>query len=260
MARPCDQKEKLSPAELQLITRRHFFERCGVGVGTMALASLLRDGDIYAAQAAPKRDPQGAQAADPLAVKQPHFAPKAKAVIYLFMAGAPSQLDLFDYKPKLTELHGQPLPPSVTQGQRFAFIKGDAKVLGTPRKFAKHGKSGAEISDALPHLTKVADDIAIVRSMTTDAFNHAPAEIFLMTGSTQFGRPSMGSWLTYGLGSETRDLPAFVVLSSGGGTASGAANWGSGFLPTIYQGVPFRSQGDPILFLSNPKGIDARAQ
>jgi len=238
-------------------TRRHFFRDCGVGIGAMALASLLRDGDIYAARAAA---PAAADPANPLAPRPSHFAPKVKRVIYLFMAGAPSQLDLFDYKPKLIELQDQPIPPSYTESQRYAFIKKDAKLLGTPRKFARHGRSGAELSDALPHLAKVADDITIIRSMTTDAFNHAPAEILMNTGSTMFGRPSMGSWVTYGLGSEATDLPGFVVLSSGGGTSGGSSSWGSGFLPTIYQGVPFRGVGDPILNVSNPAGIDAQTQ
>jgi hypothetical protein len=238
---------------LKRTTRRHFFCQCGTGIGVMALASLLRDGDIFAANADPA-------VINPLAPKPPHFAPKAKQIIYLFMAGAPSQLDLFDYKPRLKELQGQPIPASVVGDQRYAFIKRDAKLLGTPRQFSRHGKCGAELSDALPNLAKVVDDIAIIKSMHTEAFNHAPAEIFLQTGSQQFGRPSMGSWLTYGLGSEATDLPGFVVLSTGGGASGGASSWGSGFLPTTYQGVPFRGSGDPILSLSNPAGIDAQTQ
>jgi hypothetical protein len=244
------------PETTNLVTRRHFFRGCGVGMGAMALASLLGEGEALAAGA----KAAGMSRRDPLAPRRPHFAPKVKRVIYLFMAGSPSQLDLFDYKPVLQKHQGEVIPAEYTKGQRYAFIKPDAKMLGTPRKFAKHGQSGAEISDALPHLAKVVDDIAIVKSMTTDAFNHAPAEILLMTGSTQFGRPSMGSWVTYGLGCETRDLPAFVVLSTGGGASGGAASWGSGFLPSVYQGVPFRGQGDPILFLSNPHGITREIQ
>jgi uncharacterized protein (DUF1501 family) len=240
---------------LRAITRRHFFCQCGTGIGVMALASLLRQGDILAATPKTIGD-----AANPLAPRPPHFPAKATRIIYLFMAGAPSQLDLFDYKPRLRELHGQPIPASVVGDQRYAFIKRDAKLQATPRQFARHGKCGAEISDAMPQLAKVADDLCIIRSMTTDAFNHAPAEIFLQTGSQQFGRPSMGSWLTYGLGSEAEDLPGFVVLSTGGGASGGASSWGSGFLPTVYQGVPFRSSGEPILSLSNPPGIDAEAQ
>ena len=216
----------------------------------MALASLLNE-KLFAgvpAHAVP----------NPLTPKAPHFPAKAKRVIYLFMEGAPSQLDLFDYKPKLVELNMKPVPEEVVKGERFAFIKGVPKLLGTVWKFKKHGQSGAELSELLPHLAEVADDITIIRSMVTDAFNHAPAQIFLNTGSTQIGRPSMGSWLNYGLGSECQDLPGFVVLLSGGGQPSGGtACWSSGFLPTVYQGVQFRSQGDPILFVSNPPGMDA---
>ena len=249
-------------------TRRHFFRDCGLGIGTMALAALLRDGDIYAAHAAKSKRKRKAKAAagepfetfNPLAPRPPHFEPKVKRIIYLFMAGAPSQLDLFDYKPKLVELSGEPIPPSYTKNQRYAFIKRDAKMLGTPRQFARHGQHGVELSDALPHLATVADDITVIKSMTTTAFNHAPAQILMNTGSTMLGRPSMGAWFTYGLGSEANDLPGFVVLSSGGGTSGGASNWGSGFLPTLYQGVPFRGVGDPILNLSNPKGVDVKTQ
>ena len=183
---------------------------------------------------------------------------RAKAVIHLFMAGAPSHLDLFDYKPKLAEFEGKPIPPEVIGGQRYAFIRADAAALGPRFKFTKHGQCGAEIADVLPHLAGVVDDICLVRSMHTDQFNHAPAQIFLNTGFSQPGRPSMGSWVTYGLGAETRDLPAFVVMSTGTGISGGAANWSSGFLPTVYAGVRFRNQGDPILDVSSPAGIDAR--
>ena len=223
-------------------TRRHFFARSATGLGSLALASLL-NGNLFAAD---KATPLGT-----------HFAPRAKRVIYLFMNGAPSQLDLFDPKPKLVEHNGKPIPEEFTQGERFAFIKGTPKLLGSPFKFARHGKSGLEVSELFPHLARVADDLAVVRSGVTDAFNHAPAQIFLNTGSTQIGRPSMGSWLTYGLGSESEDLPGFVVLQSGGGQPDGGTScWSSGFLPTRFQGVPFRSQGDPVLFLSNPRGMD----
>ncbi len=199
--------------------------------------------------------------ANPLAPKAPHFAPKAKRVIYLFMAGAPSHLDLFDYKPQLAKFSGTLPPAELLKGYRAAFINPQSKLLGPKFKFAKYGKSGAELSELLPNLAQVVDDIAIVKSMKTDAFNHAPAQIFLNTGSQQFGRPSIGAWTTYGLGSETSDLPAFVVFSSGPkGTSGGSSNWGSGFLPSVYQGVLFRSQGDPILYLSNPKGVDAEMQ
>ncbi|WP_435016244.1 DUF1501 domain-containing protein [Tundrisphaera sp. TA3] len=235
----------MEPARDPLLatTRRHFFSRSASGIGGLALASLMNRG-LFAGDAA---GPIGT-----------HFAPKAKRVIYLFMAGAPSHLDLLDNKPKLVEHNGQPIPDEFTKGERFAFIKGTPKLLGSPHKYEKHGQSGAEISALLPHLAKIADDIAIVRSGVTDAFNHAPAQIFLNTGSTQIGRPSMGAWLTYGLGSESEDLPGFVVLQSGGGQPDGGTScWSSGFLPTRFQGVPFRSQGDPVLFLSNPKGMDA---
>jgi len=195
-----------------------------------------------------------------MAVKPPHFSPKAKHVIHLFMAGAPSQLDLFDYKPKLAELEGQPIPPSIIGNQRYAFIRHDAAVLGPRYKFSKHGQCGAELSEMLPHLATVVDDICLIKSVRTDQFNHAPAQLFFNTGFSQPGRPSLGSWVTYGLGAETSDLPAFIVMSTGAGISGGAANWSSGFLPTVYTGVRFRNQGDPILNVSSPKGIDARLQ
>jgi len=237
------------------ITRRHFFKECGVGVGKIALASLLTDAfasGVSVAAALP--------AANPMAVKPPHFSPKAKHVIHLFMAGAPSQLDLFDYKPKLAELEGQPIPPSIIGNQRYAFIRHDAAVLGPRYKFSKHGQCGAELSEMLPHLATVVDDICLIKSVRTDQFNHAPAQLFFNTGFSQPGRPSLGSWVTYGLGAETSDLPAFIVMSTGAGISGGAANWSSGFLPTVYTGVRFRNQGDPILNVSSPKGIDARLQ
>ena len=189
-----------------------------------------------------------------------HHPPRIKRVIYLFMAGAPSQLDLFDHKPKLTELEGRALPPSVIAGQRYAFIQPDAAVLAPRFKFKKHGESGAELSEVLPHLAKVADDLAIIRTVHTDQFNHSPAQLFVNTGSPIPGRPAMGSWLSYGIGSEARDLPGFVVLKSGGSLSGGAAMWSSGFLPGEHQGVPFRSSGDPILNVANPPGIDRQTQ
>src|SRR5207248_911835 len=201
-----------------------------------------------------------ANAPNPLAPRPPHFAPKAKRVIHLFMAGAPSQLDLFDYKPALAKLEGKPLPPSVIGGQRYAFIRPDAAVLGPRFKFAKHGRCGAELSEVLPHTAGVVDDICIVKSVHTDQFNHAPAQLFLNTGFAQPGRPSIGSWVTYGLGAETSGLPAFVVMSTGAGISGGAANWSSGFLPTVYAGVRIRNQGDPILDVTSPPGVDARLQ
>ncbi|HIG28200.1 MAG TPA: DUF1501 domain-containing protein [Verrucomicrobiales bacterium] len=244
----------MSIEQLQQRTRRHFFKDCGIGVGRIALASLL--GNTLT-------DPSRAFSANNESPSSPHpthFAPKAKRVIYLFMAGAPSQLDLFDYKPKLAELEGKPIPPSVIQGQRYAFIQPDAAVLGPRFSFSRHGASGAELSEMLPHLGKVVDEIAIVRSVHTDLFNHSPAQLFVNTGSGIPGRPSMGSWLSYGIGSEANDLPSFVVLKSGGSLSGGAAMWSSGFLPSTHQGVPFRSQGDPILHVSNPKGVDMQAQ
>ena len=195
-----------------------------------------------------------------LAPEKPHFAGKAKRVIHLFMAGAPSQLDLFDYKPELAKLEGKPLPPSVIGGQRYAFIRPDAAVLGPRFKFSRAGESGAEISEMLPHLREIVDDICLIKSMKTDQFNHAPAQIFLNTGFSQPGRPCLGSWTIYGLGSESQNLPAFVVMSTGAGISGGSANWSSGFLPSTYSGVRFRNQGDPILNVTSPKGIDSELQ
>jgi hypothetical protein len=198
---------------------------------------------------------------NPLAPRGPHHEPKAKRVIFLFMAGAPSHLDLFDYKPELAKRDGQLPPADLVKDYRAAFINPSSKFLGPKYKFAKHGQSGAELSELLPQLATVVDDIAIVRSMVTDAFNHAPGQIFMNTGAQQFGRPSMGAWVTYGLGSEASDLPAFVVFSTGTkGTSGGASNWGCGFLPSVYQGVPFRNTGDPVLYLSNPPGVDREIQ
>src|SRR5437764_12718407 len=177
------------------------------------------------------------------------------------MAGAPSHLELFDNKPQLAKFDGTLPPADLLKGYPAAFINPNSKLLGPKFKFAKHGKSGAELSELLPHLAGVADDIAIVKSMHTDAFNHAPAQIFMNTGSQQFGRPSLGAWVTYGLGSESSDLPAFVVFSTGTkGTSGGSSNWGNGFLPSVYQGVSFRNVGDPVMYLSNPKGVDAELQ
>ncbi len=236
----------------QATARRWFLKECGVGLGAIALQSLL--GETQSVQAAPSL-------VNPLAPKAPHFAPKAKRVIFLFMAGAPSHLELFDNKPQLAKFNGTLPPPELLKGYRAAFINPNSTLLGPKFNFAKHGKSGAELSELLPHLATVVDDIAIVKSMVTDAFNHAPAQIFMNTGSQQFGRPSMGAWTTYGLGSESQDLPGFVVFSSGSkGPSGGSSNWGSGFLPTAHSGVLFRSGGDPVLFLSNPDGMDAKLQ
>ena len=233
---------------LQQLTRRQLFGTCGVGVGKIALASLLAGSSARASQTAAV-DGQGL-----------HHRPRAKRVIFMFMAGAPSQLDLFDYKPKLVQLGGKPLPPSVIDGQRYAFIQPDAAVLPPRFTFAKHGQCGAELSEMLPHLAGVVDDIAIVRSVHTDQFNHSPAQIFFNTGSPIPGRPAMGAWLSYGIGSNADDLPGFVVLKSGGSLSGGAAMWGAGFLPGQHQGVPLRESGDPILHIANPPGIDRRTQ
>jgi hypothetical protein len=239
---------------LQQSTRRHFFSRCGVGVGGMALASLM------ARQSA--ADPDAA-IRNPLAPKPPNFPAKATNVIFLFMAGGPSQLEMFDYKPKLTELNGQPIPDSYVAGKRFAFMDSSHRVnlLGSKRTFNQYGENGTWVSDLLPHTAQIADQLAIIKTCKTDLFNHAPAKLFMNAGTGLFGRPSMGSWVTYGLGSECEDLPGFVVLQSGPrGPRGGAVLWGSGMLPTSYQGVPLRNQGDPILNLSTPQTVPAGEQ
>jgi len=237
----------------QFQTRRQFFRHCGVGVGKAALASMIAE------------DAFSAAATEPAKARGPHHPAKIKSVIYLFMAGGPSQLELFDYKPGLQKYDNQPAPESLLKGKRFAFMdtftKEVPKMLGTRRQFQRQGKSGIYVSDCLPHISTVVDDMAFIYTVATENFNHAPAKIFVNTGFTRFGRPSMGAWVTYGIGSESKDLPGFVVLQSGPrGPRAGALNWGSGFLPTAYQGVPFRSSGDPILDLSNPKGITEARQ
>lgn len=234
-----------------LITRRWFFQQCGVGLGAIALGTLFRENG-WASPVSPT---------NPLTPKQPHFPAKARRVIFLFQAGAPSHLELFDHKPELARWNGKTPPADLVKDYRAAFINPDASLLGPKFKFARHGQSGAELSELLPHLAGIVDDIAIVKSMHTDAFNHAPGQILMSTGSQQFGRPSMGAWATYGLGSESQDLPAFVVFSTGSkGPSGGASNWGAGFLPSVHQGVMFRSVGDPVLYLSNPKGVDDQIQ
>jgi hypothetical protein len=242
---------------LLLQTRRHFFHDCAVGLGAVALASLLSDGNLFAADEA--------RFSNPLAPKPSHFHAKAKSVIYLFMAGGPSQLELFDYKPKLQELNGRPIPDSYLKNKRFAFMDSFTKqvpqLLGAKRKFARHGQCGTYVSECLPYTAQIVDDIAVVRSVATDVFNHAPAKVFMNTGSPQFGRPSMGAWVTYGIGSPSENLPGFIVLQSGPrGPRGGAACWSSGFLPTTYQGVPFRTGGEPILNLTSPQGISSARQ
>ena len=240
------------PQILQQSTRRHFFSQCGLGVGSLALASLMAE-----------RGLQAATAPGPGVMRQGVHVPRAKNVIFLFMAGGPSQLEMFDHKPRLQQLNGQPIPQSYIEGKRFAFMDSSHKVnlLASRRKFRQHGESGAWVSDLLPYTAGIVDDISIVKTCKTELFNHAPAKLFMNTGSGQFGRPSMGSWVTYGIGSESSDLPGFVVLQSGPrGPRGGAVNWGSGFLPTTYQGVPLRSQGEPILNLTTPASVDARSQ
>jgi len=225
---------------LQDLTRRHFFSRCSVGLGSLALSQLL--------------------AAD---AGKTHFPARAKRAIYLFMAGGPSQLETFDYKPKLTELNGKPIPDSYTKGKRFAFMDSSHRsdLLGPRIGFRQRGESGAWVSDYLPHLGGIVDELSIIKTCKTDLFNHAPAKLFMNTGSGLFGRPSMGSWVTYGLGSECADLPGFVVLQSGPrGPRGGSVLWGSGILPTTFQGVPLRNQGDPIVNLSTPPAISAGQQ
>ena len=236
------------------VTRRWFFEQCGVGLGRIALAGLFTGALSRSGSAAITN------ASESLIPKKSPYKGRAKAVIHLFMAGAPSHLDLFDHKPKLAEFEGQPIPPSIIGGQRYAFIRSDAAVLGPRFRFVKRGDSGTEIADILPHFGKIVDEVCLIRSMHTDQFNHAPAQIFFNTGAAQPGRPSLGSWVVYGLGAQTSDLPAFVVMSTGSGISGGAANWSSGMLPTVYTGVRFRNQGDPILDVSRPAGVSRQSQ
>ncbi|HET6883203.1 MAG TPA: DUF1501 domain-containing protein [Pirellulales bacterium] len=230
---------------LQNLTRRGFLGRSGLGLGAIALGALLNEDRAAAGTS---------EAADPLAAHPGHLQPRAKHVIYLHMIGAPSQLDLFNHQPELNARDGQTCPEELTRGRRFAFIGGELRLAGSPFKFARHGESGQEISELLPHLATVADDIAIVRSLHTEEINHAPAQMFLHTGFGRGGRPSFGSWVVYGLGSESRDLPAYVVLQSGPLGGAGTSLWSAGFLPSVYQGIQLRSSGDPVLYLSNPPG------
>jgi hypothetical protein len=233
--------------QLRDITRRHFFNRCGLGVGSLALQQILAG----ESQASVKIDP-----ANPMASRRPHHTAKAKRVIYLFMAGGPSQLDLFDHKPLLEKYSGQKPPESLMSGKRFAFLKGNETLLASPRKFGTYGQCGMTLSDLFPHHRKIVDDVCWMKGVTTDVFNHGPAKLFMNTGFQAPGRASMGSWVTYGLGSEAQDLPGFVVLQSGPrGPRGGAQLWSSGFLPTSFQGVPLRGSGDPILNLHSPAGM-----
>lgn len=231
--------DQLRRRTLETLTRRQFLRRSGFGLGSLALGALSGETPLA-------RDPLGPQA--------PHFIPRAKRIIYLHMAGAPSQLELFDYKPELHKLDGEDCPPSFLEGKRFAFIRGVPKMLGPQAEFDARGESGLFVSNRLPHFAQVVDDVTLLKAVYTDEFNHAPAQLLMHTGSPRLGRPSMGSWVTYGLGSENQDLPGFVVLVSGGKVPSaGKSVWGSGFLPTVYQGVQCRSEGDPVLFISNPE-------
>src|SRR5438552_6845009 len=241
---------------LQAATRRHFFGQCGVGVGAIALNQLLARDGVAAPVPTVKIDP-----ANPLDPRLGHFPPKVKNVIYLFMAGAPSQLELFDDKPKLRELHGKPPPQSLLEGKRFAFLKGNETLMGSKRKFERVGECGLTLSEMLPHHKKIVDEVCWLQGLTTDVFNHGPAKLFMNTGFPAPGRPAMGAWVTYGLGSESQNLPGFVVLQSGPrGPRAGASLWASGFLPTSFQGVPFRSKGDPILHLQSPAGLTPTAE
>ncbi len=224
-----------------MMNRRHFL-RAASGFGGLALRDLM------------------AADSTPFSPRTPHFPASARSVIFLFMPGGPSQIDLFDHKPELRKWHGKPLPPSVTKDLKLAFIKPNANAVASPRAFKRHGQSGAEISDLLPHTAGRADDLCILRGLHTDAFNHDPGELLLMTGSMQFGRPSMGAWISYGLGSESQNLPGFVVLSSGTGPSAGSNDWSNGFLPSAFQGTPFRGSGEPILYLSNPEGFTGEMQ
>ncbi|MDP1661755.1 MAG: DUF1501 domain-containing protein [Phycisphaerales bacterium] len=247
------QPQPRSAAELLAMTRRQLLVNCTSGIGMIALASLLRGGSGGVEAVLEAQPPAGTRIAR--GTRGLHFPPRVKRVVYLHMAGAPSQLDLFDHKPLLDRLDGKPCPADIIAGERFAFTRGTPNVLKSPFAFSQYGQGGAVISELLPHTAAIADELTVVRSMQTDHFNHAPAQLFVQTGSQLVGRPSMGSWVTYGLGSENSDLPGFVVLTSGGNPDGGAALWGSGFLPTKFQGVPLRSAGDPVLYVNNPPGM-----
>ena len=237
---------------LRYWTRRHFLKESAMGLGALAMGALAGGCGNGEQTAANTFDP-----AHPLAPKLPQFPGKAKSVIYLHMAGAPSQLELFDYKPALMKLDGQDCPPSLLEGKRFAFIRGVPKMMGPQATFKQRGQSGAWVSDHLPHFATVADEVSFLKAVTTDQFNHGPAQLLMHTGAPRLGRPSMGSWATYGLGTENQNLPGFVVLTSGGKFPdAGKSVWGSGFLPSVYQGVQCRSEGDPVLFIKDPEGMD----
>jgi len=235
--------------QLEHTTRRHFLNGSGLSLGAIALSSLSSDGVARADIAFNQ--------AQPLQQRNPPLPGKAKRVIYLHLTGSPPNLDIYDYKPALVARTGQDCPDEFLKGRTFAFTSGVPKLLGTPRKFQQCGQSGTWLSDAVPNLQRVADDICFIHSMNTDQFNHAPAELLLYTGSPRSGRPSMGAWVTYGLGTENQDLPGFVVLISNGVQPNGGSNsWGSGFLPSVFQGVQCRSKGDPVLYVSDPSGMN----
>lgn len=242
---------------LQESTRRHLFQQCGVGLGTLALNRILQQETQAAASSfTPKIDP-----ANPMALRQPPLKATAKNVIYLHMAGAPSQLELFSDKPKLREYHGKTPPESLMKGKRFAFLKGNETLLGSEREFGQYGECGMTLSELFPHHRKIVDEVTWLQGMTTDVFNHGPAKLFMNTGFQAPGRPSLGAWATYGLGSASSDLPGFVVLQSGPrGPRAGSTLWSSGFLPTSFQGVPFRGKGDPILYLRSPDGLNRKQE
>lgn len=240
---------------LSYITRRHFIQTCRTGLGAMALGSLFSgcEGLFTAKNPAPAN---AFDAAHPLAPKSPQFPGKARSVIYLHMAGAPSQLELFDYKPELHKMNGQDCPESFLKGKKFAFIRGVPKMLGPQAAFKQYGESRAWVSEHLPHFSTIVDEVSFLKAVQTDQFNHAPAQLMMHTGSQRLGRPSMGAWVTYGLGSENQNLPGFVVLTSGGKNPdAGKSVWGSGFLPSVYQGVQCRSTGDPVLFIKDPEDV-----
>ena len=249
-----------SERQCELLTRRAMFQQTGFGMGGLALSSMLfgdQSRTLTAAEGTRRRR-------DPMKPQKTHFAPKAKHVIYIHLVGAPSHLDLFNYRPELQKRNGELCPKEFFEGKRLAFIRSRPTLLGTPKEkkfqFSPSGESGIHLSNLIPELKSVADEMTFVQTMQTDLFNHAPAQLELLTGFGRFGRPSIGSWVTYGLGSPNENLPGFVVMITGQVLGAGNSAWGSGFLPTVYQGIEFRSQGDPVLFLSNPKGIDAASR
>ncbi|AZQ60419.1 DUF1501 domain-containing protein [Maribacter sp. MJ134] len=247
--------EKLA-REAQAKTRRHFIKSCAQGMGGLALSSIFMGCDPMTKPKKKGRNALSERDLNPFATLAPPYAPKVKSVIYLHMAGAPSQLEMFDYKPALQKLDGKDCPQSLLEGKKFAFIKGTPKLMGPQATFKQEGASGNWVSNFLPHFKKVVDEVAFLKAVHTDQFNHGPAQLFMHTGSARLGRPSIGSWATYGLGSENQNLPGFVVLTSGGNTPdAGKSVWGSGFLPSVYQGVQCRSVGDPVLYIEDPEGI-----